>query len=250
MQKTVRVSILLSFFCLFVSCSNNYQALDRLLESGAYREVLDHTSTRFRRNHDPKLLIYRAQALDRLGQSSKALDTIKLYNALTPLSKQEQAQLSFELALKNRDWIYLITQAEMLEADNRLTIDQAKGYYRALLNTGRTEDAKTLFSQTIQGTSSPSEEVGFLISTEVDPKALAAYLSILSTEEQIALVLKLVPIGLDPSIADAWFISLRMQKSDTIELYRALALLAGQAGRRYEEARYALLYQTSKEAHE
>jgi len=250
MRKTVAASILLSFFCLFISCSNSYDVLDRLFEREAYREVLDLTSTRFQRSGDPKLLVYRARALDRLGDSVKALDTIKLYSALTPLSKQEDQELSVELALKNRDWVYLVAQAEILKERNRLTIDCAKEYYRALLKTGEVQEAKTLFSQVIRGTLSAYEEAKFLIASEVDPKALVDHLGPLSTEEQISLALELVPLGLDSSIADAWFISLRMQKSDTIEHYRALALLAGRAGRRHEESEYARLYRNNKEAHE
>ncbi len=250
MRKTVLVGILLSFFCILVSCSNNHHFLDRLLEGGAYQEVIDRTTSQFQRNKDPELLIYRARALDRLGQSSKALDVIKLYAALTPLSKQEHQELSIELALKNQDWAYLVSQAEILKERNRLTIDYAKEYYRALLKTGRTQEAKTLFSEVIRGTLSPFEEAKLLIASEVDPAALETYLGMLSIEEQVNLVLEVVPLGLDPSIAEAWFISLKMQKSDTIELYRALALLAGRAGRRYEEAQYARLYQKNKEAHE
>ncbi len=215
MRKTVLAGILLSFFCILVSCSNNHHFLDRLLEEGAYQEVIDRTTSQFQRTKDPELLIYRARALDRLGQSSKALDVIKLYAALTPLSKQEHQELSVELALKNQDWAYLVSQAEILKERNRLTIDYAKEYYRALLKTGRTQEAKTLFSEAIRGTLSPSEEAKLLIASEVDPAALETYLGMLSIEEQVNLVLEVVPLGLDPSSAEAWFISRKMQKSDT-----------------------------------
>jgi hypothetical protein len=58
MRKTVLVGILLSFFCILVSCSNNHHFLDRLLEGGAYQEVIDRTTSQFQRNKDPELLIY------------------------------------------------------------------------------------------------------------------------------------------------------------------------------------------------
>ena len=250
MRKMILVGMLLSLSCLLVSCAAGYHGLDRLLEREAYREVLDRTAARFQRDRDPELLVYRSRALDRLGEPAKALETIRLYAALTPPSRQKHQELSIDLALKNRDWAFLITQAEILAERNRLTVDSAKGYYRALLNTGRTQEAKTLFSEAIRGTASPYEEAKFLIASEVDPAALSAHLEGLSLDEQIDLALELVPPGLDPSIADAWFISLRKEKSDTIELQRVLALLAGRAGRRHEEAEYALLYQGNKETDE
>lgn len=247
MQRTILLSILLSLFFSLLSCTNQYAPIERLLHEGSYQQVIESAQKQFMKQNDPKFLSYQAQALRALGEPKSALEVMKLANSLTPIDKQTNTSLSFELALSQRDWAYAIIQGTILDERGELTVEEAKGLYQALMRMGKIEEAQALFTINLFENLTPYEQAKLFITSEINARNVGSHLKDLTVEEQIALVLELVPLGLAPSTAEAWFISLRNEKTDTIELYRALALLAGRAGRRFEEVEYAELYRQSKE---
>lgn len=251
MPRKFLAIVLLSLF-LCTSCTNPTKELQRFIDSGEYQNVITSAGERFQKTHNSIYLFYRAQGLYGLGLNEEALKTMKLYRSLTLPKDLEVQSVSFALKVADavNDYGEVIATAEKLIAQKSLSASEAVLYYRALMKKNQRPKADEVLHTYINNSLNTYDMAKLFLSSAINAEGSETIFNSLSIDEHIRLGEEIIPSGIEQPIAEAWFVYLRNHRVETASMYRILALLAGQARRRFDEAEYAILYQTYKDSHE
>lgn len=251
MPRKFLALVLLSLF-LCTSCTNPTKELQRYIDSGEYQNAITSADERFQKTHNSIYLFYRAQGLYGLGLHEEALKTMKLYRSVTPPKDIEVQSIRFALTVADavNDYREVIATAEELIARKSLSVNEAVLYYRALMKMNQRPRAEEVLHTYINNSLDTYDKAKLFLSSANSAEGSEAIFNSLRIDKHIRLGEEIIPSGLERSIAEAWFVYLRNHRVESASMYRILALLAGQAGRRFDEAEYAILYQTYKDSHE
>ena len=253
MMRTYRFTLLLFSFCLlFLGCAKESESLEEIAMKGEWDTLLLASQQDFSQTYQRGPLYYQALALYMSGDSEHALASLELYLALSggePPSQGARTLIVATASSRGKPEL-VIEHAKALAEQEALGISSAQAWYRALVETGRQDEANQVFLTYLRSTLDEAAYAKLLVESKASRLQLKEALAPLSLQQVLTL---LDLASLQEGAAD-WmnevlalameYEHLEMTQSQRQGLYVVLAQLSAKADQRVLANKYTTLAQS------
>lgn len=254
MMRTRRCALLLFSFCLFLfGCSRTSVSLEEIAMSGEWDALLQASQQDFSQTYRRSALYYQALAQQMKGESAQALASLELYLALS--KGEEPSEGARKLIIATASGVgrpaLVIEHAQALAKQEALGEFSAQAWYRALVETGQTDEANRVFLTYLRSTLDEKQYAQLLVESKAGLTHLKQAFSTLSLEQVLEL-LRLASLqngdadwNLDVLALAMEYEHKEMTQSQRKGLYTLLAQLSAKADQRVLANKYTSLAQSN-----